>query len=100
MSDDLRTRNFLNVAALKEILKLMNQLKKAEQHEHSLFLSLAEMEKEVRMVLDILGLMSSSCYSEVLRQFKVKDLTENKVDLGPRRRKTRNLRRVTKSGST
>ncbi|KAI3980155.1 hypothetical protein MKX01_033296 [Papaver californicum] len=65
MSDDLNTQDFLNAAA--------------EQHDHSLFLSLAEMEKEVKMVLNTLGLMSSSSYSEVLWQFKVKALTRTKL---------------------
>ncbi|MCL7037803.1 hypothetical protein MKW94_028885 [Papaver nudicaule] len=54
---------------------LVNKLKKARQHQQSLFLSLAEMEKEVKMILDTLGLMSSSSYSEVLEQFKAKTLT-------------------------
>ncbi|KAI3975877.1 hypothetical protein MKX01_030722 [Papaver californicum] len=79
MSDDLKTQDFLNAAALKEILKFMNKLRKAEQREHSLFMSLAEMEKEVKMVLDTLGLMSSSSYSEVLRHFKLKALTRTKL---------------------
>ncbi|MCL7035806.1 hypothetical protein MKW94_000038 [Papaver nudicaule] len=78
MSDDMHAQDFLN-AALQEILRLMNsilnQLKKARQHQQSLFLSLAEIEKEVKMVLDTLGLMSSSSYSEVLEQFKAKALT-------------------------
>ncbi|KAI3831912.1 hypothetical protein MKX03_022284 [Papaver bracteatum] len=50
MSDDFRTPNILNAAA--------------EQHELSLFPSLAEMEKEVKLVLDTLGLMSFLSYSE------------------------------------
>ncbi|XP_026384171.1 cysteine--tRNA ligase 2, cytoplasmic-like [Papaver somniferum] len=67
MSDDLHTQDFLK-GALQEILKLMNsslnKLKKAKQQQQSLFLSLAGMEKEVKMVLDTLGLMSSLSYSE------------------------------------
>ncbi|KAI3926054.1 hypothetical protein MKW98_028190 [Papaver atlanticum] len=78
MSDDLHTQDFLN-GALQEILKLMNssltKLKKAKQQQQSLFLSLAEMEKEAKMVLDTLGLMSSLSYSEVLEQLKAKALT-------------------------
>ncbi|MCL7043538.1 hypothetical protein MKW94_014527 [Papaver nudicaule] len=82
MADDLRTQDFLN-GALQESLRLMNslvnKLKTARQHRQSLFLSLAEMEKEVKMVLDNLGLMSSSSYSEVLEQFKAKALTRAKL---------------------
>ncbi|RZC62186.1 hypothetical protein C5167_023951 [Papaver somniferum] len=78
MSDDLHTQDFLK-GALQEILKLMNsslnKLKKAKQQQQSLFLSLAGMEKEVKMVLDTLGLMSSLSYSEVLEQLKAKALT-------------------------
>ncbi|KAI3926050.1 hypothetical protein MKW98_028186 [Papaver atlanticum] len=78
MSDDLHTQDFLK-GALQEILKLMNsslnKLKKAKQQQQSLFLSLAEMEKEVKMVLDTLGLLSSLSYSGVLEQLKAEALT-------------------------
>ncbi|MCL7033444.1 hypothetical protein MKW94_007218 [Papaver nudicaule] len=82
MKDDLHTQDFLN-GALQEILRLMNstlnKLRKAKQQQPSLFLSLAEMENAVKMVLDTLGLMSSSSYSEVLKQFKAKALTRAKL---------------------
>ncbi|KAI3867722.1 hypothetical protein MKW98_013676 [Papaver atlanticum] len=74
-----KTRGLLSAGAFKEILILMNQIEKIEQQDHSSFYSLAEMEKAVKMVLDTFGLMSSSSYSEVLRQFKVKALRRAKL---------------------
>ncbi|OVA16358.1 Cysteinyl-tRNA synthetase/mycothiol ligase [Macleaya cordata] len=77
MSDDFHTPDFLN-AALQETLRLinssLNMLKKRKQQQQSLFLSLTELDKEVKVVLDILGLMSSSTVSEVLEQLKDKAL--------------------------
>ncbi|KAF5202965.1 Cysteine--trna ligase [Thalictrum thalictroides] len=73
MSDDLHTNDILN-GALLETLRLMNKslesLKKKKQQQPSQFHSLIALEQEVREVMNILGLLSSSTYSEVLQQLK------------------------------
>ncbi|GAA0168780.1 aminoacyl-tRNA synthetase [Lithospermum erythrorhizon] len=75
LSDDLHTPTILN-SALQEALSYINtcvsQLKKKMQKQQQLVfvLSLTELEEEVRRVLDVLGLLSSSTYSEVLQQLK------------------------------
>ncbi|XP_057423801.1 cysteine--tRNA ligase 2, cytoplasmic [Lotus japonicus] len=80
MSDDLQTPVILN-GALLEALKYVNSslklLKKKMQKRAQLQLvqSLLETEKEVRKVLDVLGLLSSQSYDEVLQQLKGKALT-------------------------
>ncbi|KAI3907022.1 hypothetical protein MKW92_008602 [Papaver armeniacum] len=79
MSDDLQTRGLLSAGAFKGILILMNQIEEIEKQDYSSFYSLVEMEKAVKMVLDTFGLLSSSSYSEVLRQFKVKALRRAKL---------------------
>ncbi|KAK2972916.1 hypothetical protein RJ640_026668 [Escallonia rubra] len=87
MTDDLHTPTILN-ASLQEAYKLMNnylnQLKKKQQKQQKLSIthSLIELEKPVKEVLNTLGLLSASTYSEVLRQLKEKallraDLTED-----------------------
>ncbi|OIS95691.1 PREDICTED: cysteine--tRNA ligase 2, cytoplasmic [Nicotiana attenuata] len=79
LSDDLHTPTILN-AALQEALRLMNSslnmLKKKQQKKQQLsaVLSLAELLKEVKAVLDVLGLLSSSTCAEVLQQFKERAL--------------------------
>ncbi|CAH1416928.1 unnamed protein product [Lactuca virosa] len=79
MSDDLHTPSILN-DALQEALRLLNKilsmLKKKLQKPQKLsyIQSLVELEKEVRDVLDVLGLLSSSTYTEVLKQLKEKAL--------------------------
>ncbi|KAK1389999.1 Cysteine--tRNA ligase [Heracleum sosnowskyi] len=79
MSDDLHTYSLLN-SALPEALKLINSsltlLKKKQQQKQkqSVIQSLIELEKEVRDALDILGLLSSLEYPEVLGQLKSKAL--------------------------
>ncbi|XP_045807514.1 cysteine--tRNA ligase 2, cytoplasmic-like [Trifolium pratense] len=89
MSDDLQTPVILT-GALQEALKFMNSsskmLKKKMQKKTQLQLvqSLLEVEKEVRKVLNVLGLLSSLSYAEVLQQFKEKalkraGLTEDEV---------------------
>ncbi|XP_076914716.1 cysteine--tRNA ligase 2, cytoplasmic-like isoform X2 [Bidens hawaiensis] len=89
LADDLHTPTILN-AALQDALRLMNKiltmLKKKLQKPQKLSNaeSLIELEKEVRDVLDVLGLLSSSTYSEVLNQLKEKalkraDLTEENI---------------------
>ncbi|KAK2405293.1 Cysteinyl-tRNA synthetase, class Ia family protein [Trifolium repens] len=89
MSDDLQTPVILT-GALQEALKFVNSslkmLKKKMQKKTQLQLvqSLLEVEKEVRKVLDVLGLLSSFSYAEVLQQFKEKalkraGLTEDEV---------------------
>ncbi|PIA48076.1 hypothetical protein AQUCO_01400576v1 [Aquilegia coerulea] len=73
MSDDLHTNDMLN-GALLETLRLMNKslesLKKKKQQQPAQFHSLIALEREVREVLNTLGLLSSSTYSEVLQQLK------------------------------
>ncbi|GAU14806.1 hypothetical protein TSUD_50180 [Trifolium subterraneum] len=89
MSDDLQTPVILT-GALQEALKFMNSslkmLKKKMQKKTQLQLvqSLLEVEKGVRKVLNVLGLLSSLSYTEVLQQFKEKalkraGLTEDEV---------------------
>ncbi|XP_041013299.1 cysteine--tRNA ligase 2, cytoplasmic-like isoform X2 [Juglans microcarpa x Juglans regia] len=79
MSDDLNTAQILTVAfqeALKFINSSLNMLKKKQpkQQQLSMIESLIAVEKEVKEVLNILGLLSSSTYSEVLEQLKDKAL--------------------------
>ncbi|KAD7116648.1 hypothetical protein E3N88_03916 [Mikania micrantha] len=89
LSDDLHTPTILN-AALQDALRLMNKilsmLKKKLQKPQKLSNteSLIQLEKEVRDVLDVLGLLSSLTYNEVLKQLKGKaliraELTEEDV---------------------
>uniref|UniRef100_A0A2N9FP88 cysteine--tRNA ligase n=1 Tax=Fagus sylvatica TaxID=28930 RepID=A0A2N9FP88_FAGSY len=79
MSDDLNTAQILTGAfqeALKFINSSLNMLKKKQQKKQQLsaIQSLVEVEKEVKEVLNILGLLSSSTYLEVLQQLKDKAL--------------------------
>ncbi|XP_024988199.1 cysteine--tRNA ligase 2, cytoplasmic-like [Cynara cardunculus var. scolymus] len=84
MSDDLHTPSILN-AALQDALRLLNKilslLKKKLQKPQKLsnIQSLIELEKEVRDVLDVLGLLSSSKYTEVLMQLKEKALKRAEI---------------------
>ncbi|KAH1231109.1 Cysteine--tRNA ligase 2, cytoplasmic [Glycine max] len=89
MSDDLQTPVILT-GALQEALKFVNtslkMLKKKMQKRAQLQLiqSLLEVEKVVGKVLDVLGLLSSKSYAEVLQQLKDKalkraGLTEDEV---------------------
>ncbi|KAF5940275.1 hypothetical protein HYC85_021442 [Camellia sinensis] len=79
LSDDLHTPYLLN-AALQEALRFMNsslnllKKKQPKQQQLSTIQSLTELEKEVKEVLCILGLLSTSTYSEVLQQLKEKAL--------------------------
>ncbi|KAG9156871.1 hypothetical protein Leryth_024482 [Lithospermum erythrorhizon] len=79
LSDDLHTPTILN-STLQEALSYINnsvsQLKKKMQQQQQLVfvLSLTELDEEVKRVLDVLGLLSSSTYSEVLQQLKDKAL--------------------------
>ncbi|KAJ7954121.1 Cysteine-tRNA ligase [Quillaja saponaria] len=79
MSDDLNTAPILTGAfleALKVANSSLNMFKKKlqKQQQLSLIQSLTEIEKEVKEVLNILGLLSSSSYSKVLQQLKDKAL--------------------------
>ncbi|KAL6543781.1 hypothetical protein OROGR_010278 [Orobanche gracilis] len=77
LADDLRTSSILN-ASLKEALKFINkyldQLKQKQQ-ELAIVKSLVDLQKAVKEVLGVLGLLSSSSYDEVLQQLKEKALT-------------------------
>lgn len=75
MSDDLHTAAVLD--KLQTTLSAMNNTLdkfKGKQQQQMLFKDLLLYEKEVKDVLGILGLMSSSACSEVLEQFKEKAL--------------------------
>ncbi|KAF8390111.1 hypothetical protein HHK36_024633 [Tetracentron sinense] len=76
MSDDLHTPHILN-ASLQEALRFINSslnMLKKKQQQLSLIQSLVALEKEIKDILNILGLMSSSTYCEVLKQLKEKAL--------------------------
>ncbi|CDP00645.1 unnamed protein product [Coffea canephora] len=91
MSDDLHTSTVLS-AALIEALRFINasvetlrkkpQKKKQrqqQQEQQTTVLSLIELEREVKDVLDLLGLLPRLTYSEVLSQLKEKALTRAKL---------------------
>ncbi|XP_057961080.1 cysteine--tRNA ligase 2, cytoplasmic-like isoform X2 [Malania oleifera] len=78
MSDDLLTRPVLT-GALIDALKLINSslktIKKQQKQRLLLMIqSLTELEREIKEVLNTLGLLSSSTFSEVLQQLKSKAL--------------------------
>ncbi|KAK6146855.1 hypothetical protein DH2020_020724 [Rehmannia glutinosa] len=106
LADDLHTPSILN-ASLQEAWRFMNSSinmlkardllkiisfqfsifffkKQQKQQQLSIVKSLVDLQKEVKQVLDVLGLLSSSTYAEVLQQLKEKalkraDLTEDEV---------------------
>ncbi|KAF6149182.1 hypothetical protein GIB67_026038 [Kingdonia uniflora] len=82
MSDDMHTQDFLN-GTLQEMLRFINKslesIKKKKQQQPSSFHSLVALGKEVKEVLNILGLMSSSTYTEVVQQLKEKALKRAKL---------------------
>ncbi|KAK9934719.1 hypothetical protein M0R45_021853 [Rubus argutus] len=77
MSDDLNTANILT-GAFQDALRFMNNslkpLKKKQPKQQQLYQSLVETMEAVKKVLDILGLLSSLTYSEVVQQLKFKAL--------------------------
>ncbi|KAL2241174.1 UNVERIFIED_CONTAM: Cysteine--tRNA ligase CPS1, chloroplastic/mitochondrial [Sesamum indicum] len=79
LADDLHTPSIIN-AALQEALRFINSsvntLKKKQQQQQQLSTvkSLVDLEKQVREVLDVLGLLPSLSYAEVLQQLKDKAL--------------------------
>ncbi|XP_058083587.1 cysteine--tRNA ligase 2, cytoplasmic-like isoform X2 [Magnolia sinica] len=76
MANDLNTHDVVKVLledVLKAIKTVLDLLEKNEQQPW-MIQSLIALEKEVKSVLTILGLMSSSTYSEVLSQLKDKAL--------------------------
>ncbi|KAK1416899.1 hypothetical protein QVD17_26018 [Tagetes erecta] len=89
MCDDLHTSTILS-DALQEALRLINKIlgllktRLNKPKRLSNIESLITLEKEVRNVMDVLGLLSGSSYTEVLKQLKGKalkraDLTEENV---------------------
>ncbi|KAG8366635.1 hypothetical protein BUALT_Bualt17G0100200 [Buddleja alternifolia] len=84
LADDLDTPTILN-AAIQEALRFINTSKKQpKQQQLSIVKSLIDLEKEVKQVLDVIGLLSGSSYAEVLQQLKDKalkraSLTENDI---------------------
>ncbi|XP_058109801.1 cysteine--tRNA ligase, chloroplastic/mitochondrial-like isoform X2 [Magnolia sinica] len=88
MADDLHTSEVLTslLEPLKTINTVLNSLKKQKQQlqQQLLIQSLVALEKEVKFILNILGLLASSSYSELLQQLKDKalgraGLTEDQV---------------------
>ncbi|KAL8052885.1 hypothetical protein ABFX02_05G034700 [Erythranthe guttata] len=79
LADDLHTPTILN-SSLQEAFRFMNtsisMLKKKQQKQQQLSIakSLIDLQTEVKLVLDVLGLLSSSSYTEVLQQLKNKAL--------------------------
>nr|GMD27718.1 cysteine--tRNA ligase 2, cytoplasmic-like [Ipomoea batatas] len=78
LSDDLHTPSILN-GVLQEALRFMNSslntLKKQKKQQLvSGIISITELEKEMKAVLDVLGLLPDLTYSEVLLQLKEKAL--------------------------
>ncbi|XP_058082998.1 cysteine--tRNA ligase, chloroplastic/mitochondrial-like isoform X2 [Magnolia sinica] len=76
MANGLNTHDVLKVL-WEDVLKAINtvlKLLKTSEQQPLLIHSLIALEKEVKYVLNILGLMSSSTYSEVLSQLKGKAL--------------------------
>ncbi|KAL3644667.1 hypothetical protein CASFOL_009847 [Castilleja foliolosa] len=75
LADDLHTPTILN-ATLQEALRFMNSslnmLKKKQQKQQllSIVKSLGDIQNEVKEVLNVLGLLSSLSYAEVLQQLK------------------------------
>ncbi|KAJ8752295.1 hypothetical protein K2173_003931 [Erythroxylum novogranatense] len=85
MSDDLNTSNLLTGAfqdALKFINSSLTMLKKKlqKQQQLSLLQSLTEVEKEVKVVLKVLGLEPPRSYVEVLQQLKNKALIRAEIE--------------------
>ncbi|KAK9198700.1 hypothetical protein WN944_013886 [Citrus x changshan-huyou] len=85
MSDDLNTSHILTGAFLDALKFINNSKKQPKQQQLSLIESLLKIENEVKVVLDVLGLLpEGSTYSEVLQQLKDKalkraELAENDV---------------------
>ncbi|CAK9321996.1 unnamed protein product [Citrullus colocynthis] len=79
MADDLNTAHILT-GAFQEALKFVNSTltslkkKQPKKHQLSMIQSLVNVKKELEQVLDVLGLLSLSTYSEVLQQLKDKAL--------------------------
>lgn len=85
MSDDLSTSIILTGAfleALKLINNLLTMLKKKQQKQQRLsaIQSLIEVEKEVKKVLDVLGLLPPLSYTEVLMKLKEKALKRAELE--------------------
>ncbi|XP_038907150.1 cysteine--tRNA ligase 2, cytoplasmic [Benincasa hispida] len=79
MADDLNTAHILT-GTFQEALKFINSTlaslkkKQPKKQQLSMIQSLVNVKKELREVLDVLGLLSSFTYSEVLQQLKDKAL--------------------------
>ncbi|KAL7132473.1 hypothetical protein ABFS83_12G076100 [Erythranthe nasuta] len=78
LADDLHTPSILNsslIEAFRFINTSLNMLKKQQkQQQLSIVKALIDLEKQIKDVLDALGLLSSSTYNEVLQQLKLKSL--------------------------
>ncbi|VFQ94872.1 unnamed protein product [Cuscuta campestris] len=73
MADDLHTSHVLNVV-LPEALKFVNSILNKKKHDILMCQFLMEIEKEIREVLFVLGLLSPFPYSQVLQELKHKAL--------------------------
>ncbi|KAL0843783.1 hypothetical protein Bca101_017029 [Brassica carinata] len=78
MSDDLNTPHILTgdyQVALKFINDSIGKLEKMQKKQRmSLLVSLVEIEREARTVLEVLGLLTTLSYAEVLKEMKQKTL--------------------------
>ncbi|KAL8504502.1 hypothetical protein ACS0TY_015895 [Phlomoides rotata] len=79
LADDLHTPVILNAAlpeAFRFINVTLNMLKKKQQKQQQLSIAktLIDLEKEIKQVLDVIGLLSNLTYAEVLQQLKDKAL--------------------------
>ncbi|KAJ0261632.1 tRNA synthetases class I [Hirschfeldia incana] len=78
MSDDLNTANILEGdydRALKFINSSIGKLEKMQTKQRmSLLVSLAAIEREARNVLEVLGLLTTLSYAEILKEMKQKTL--------------------------
>lgn len=80
MSDDLNSPPILRGAfprTMKLIKVLITKLKKKKRM--SLVVSLVELEKAARGILDVLGLLTSLSYQELLKEMKQKALARAKL---------------------
>lgn len=83
ISDDLNTSPILT-AAFQDAMEFINvsitKLKRTQKRQQmSLVVSLLEVEKVVRAVLDLLGLLSTLSYAEFLKGMKQKALAKAKM---------------------
>ncbi|KAL5709342.1 cysteine--tRNA ligase [Ranunculus cassubicifolius] len=81
MSDDLHTQDILKslLDALHLINKTLDALKKSKQKQAQMFHSIIALKKEVKNVLEVLGLLSTLAFSEVEKVPTQKEKTFSEV---------------------